>query len=590
MKILTKVLRASYAQVALIAITVMVLYANTLSVPFYLDDYSSISENMAVTGGGLRELWQFSPQRVVGYATLALNYKYDGLNVPSYHITNIIIHLMAGLAVFGLVRAVLRSPQARQTQLDENIVWLPFITALIFALHPLQTQAVTYIVQRLASLAALFYISALACYAHARLTKNNARRIYWIGGGVALTILAFLTKQNAATLPLAMLLLEISLFTTSRARITVAIVATAAVYGLAWFVYAKVIGYNPFTLEAMQALSSETGEISRLQYAATQQGVLWQYIGLFLWPVNLHLDYDIPLASGFADPLVLVALLAHATVIGGAIFFIGKAPIPAFGILFYYLTHLVESGFVPIRDVMFEHRTYLPNMGLALAAVWLVLKIDTKYPCWRKQVQVFGIASIVAFGVATWQRNQIWRDPIRFLEDNARLASGHYRPWLMLSTLYINRGDYDKAVQVLARSIAATNDGNPNGTVIYPEVGANMVVALAQSNRHEQALHMAEMILNPDKPVKPKLRSKIWAAVGGVFLARGRYSEAEKSYRQAIELNPNHIAPLANLGAVYAFTGRLPEAEKIFLQVLEKDPQHSEANDNLRQVRTMMGR
>jgi hypothetical protein len=170
-----------YVQILGLALVIIVTYGHTLDVPFYLDDFSSIRENHIIYNwqGTFAELWHFSALRIVGYVSFVMNYQVHQFQVYGYHIVNIIIHFLAGLAILGFLRGLVRTPTLSKVLSNEAKLWLPFVAALIFVLHPLQIQGVTYIVQRLASLAAFFYLAAMACFVQTRLSSKNIFRFSW---------------------------------------------------------------------------------------------------------------------------------------------------------------------------------------------------------------------------------------------------------------------------------------------------------------------------------------------------------------------------------------------------------------------------
>ncbi|TMQ68336.1 MAG: hypothetical protein E6K81_16635, partial [Candidatus Eisenbacteria bacterium] len=180
----------AWLDVALIAIAVAAAYANTLRVPFILDDYASIRENPLIYHWqGIGALWRANPMRSLTYLTFALNHRLGGFDPLIYHLTNLKIHVLAGLALYGFARGALRAPRLAGAVPAQVRRWLPVTAALIFVLHPLQTQAVTYIVQRLASLVALGYFVSLAAYVQARLSPPGPRRALWAGLCVASMLL-----------------------------------------------------------------------------------------------------------------------------------------------------------------------------------------------------------------------------------------------------------------------------------------------------------------------------------------------------------------------------------------------------------------
>ncbi|ALG68935.1 tetratricopeptide repeat protein [Beggiatoa leptomitoformis] len=576
-----------YVQVFLIIIAVIAVYAQTVDVPFYLDDFSSIQENPVIYQwkGTLAELWNFSALRILGYYTFALNFQTHQFELFGYHLVNITIHALAGVAVFAFVRSLMQTPTMRHHLSEQSILWLPILVALLFVLHPLQTQAVTYIVQRLASLAALFYIAALACYLQTRLATTVTKRTIWLIACLILCVCAFFTKQNTATLPLAFLLLELLCFPLHIKRLKIA--AGVMVLGLiaGAVLITIILGYNPFSLEAMQALTQETQEISRLIYLATQFSVLWAYIGLFFFPVGQHIDYFYPLATSFWNGQVLFALAGHLMVIGFALSQVRRLPLLVLGILFYYLAHLVESSVIPITDVVFEHRTYLPNLGLCLLSGWFLLEVVFQWFDQRHTVILISII-LITLGITTWQRNQLWRDPIALWQDNTTKSPKKERGWVILGKHLIQANRPTEGLQALQNSVTRiTNSDGTQSVRITVETMLNMVVAHRMLKQYDQANNLINQALSSPS-LRPFDRAKFLVNQGNIFYEQHLYAETEAAYRQAIEYYPEGLTARANLASILAATGREAEAIKIYEEILKIDPNNAIVLENLKTIQS----
>lgn len=227
-------------------------YSNTLHVPFQWDEDFYIRQNPFVTGtvsspDELRtsqtsqaqmreqvqshELYKTLRMRSVGYKTFSLNYRIHGLSVEGYHVVNIAIHLLNGILLWLLVRFLFMTPALRTSLISGQAGILALLIALFFVVHPMQTEAVTYIMQRLASLAVLFYLGAVVAYLHARLATNSARRSMAYAAAIALAFLAVKTKENAVTLPVAVTMIEVLFFRdTPRRRLVLCGSADHSIY------------------------------------------------------------------------------------------------------------------------------------------------------------------------------------------------------------------------------------------------------------------------------------------------------------------------------------------------------------------------
>ncbi|WP_198012288.1 tetratricopeptide repeat protein [Desulfosarcina sp. BuS5] len=567
-----KVFSLWQVQVFLLAAATIAVYIHTLDVPFYFDDFSSIKESTLFTQGcDIKSLWNFSPLRITGYTSFWLNYHWHKFDVTGYHIINLIIHLFAGYAVFLLGRGLLLSPALKGRISNITAKWFPFISAALFLLHPLQTQAVTYIVQRLACMAAMFYIFSLACYVYARISTDSKQRYLWFSGLIFFSILAFFTKQNTVTLPAAVLIIEWIFFNSAKKRLVLWAFFSIILFSAILAFVRYISGYDPFSLEALQALTRDTIIISRKDYLNTQFIVLWKYIRLFLWPAGLHLDYDIPIAPGFFDPLVLCSFAGHLCMLAAAILLKKRFPTVTFAILFYYLAHLVESSLIPIRDLMFEHRTYLPNLGLCLgagysAAVWLS---DRK----RNIAVPIVLLLLLSASAATWQRNRMWRDPVLFWRDCARYSPQKMRPWNTLGVMLLQEGKDDEAEKAFSKAMECrqTKTG-------AQAAASNLIILYRRKGRLKDALQMADILLKQD--LTSLNRSRVLNSKGNIYFAMKQYSRAEKYFKKALEIYPESLFAMNNLGHIFIISGRVQDAKNIFTEILKIDPQHKEAKHN----------
>jgi tetratricopeptide (TPR) repeat protein len=366
----------------------------------------------------------------------------------------------------------------------------------------------------------------------------------------------------------------------------VIVFAGSAVAGLAlvWVILALAFGHSPFSLAAMEELSRQTSKISRTAYLATQLPILWTYIRLFFWPSGLHLDYAGRALDGFAHPKVWIALAGHLALVGLALWTWRRRPMIAFGVLFYYLAHAIESSVLPIWELAFEHRTYLPNLGLCLVSGWLLL---VELPRWiggSRVAAALAVLVLLVLGVVTWQRNELWRDPVAFWRDNARLAPGQARVWGNLGKHLIESGQPEEAVRALEESMRLQKSDD-RALGIEPLDVVNLIVALQMLHRDEEAMKLIERFA--EEPMEPFVRAKFYLNRGNIQAARRRYPEAEASFRRALELFPDGLAAQANLASVLAQMGRAAEAETLYEAVLRFDPDDRDTRENLLQVRAV---
>ena len=412
-------------------------YCNTFQVPFVFDDDFNIVTNPAIRNFTLfpdifvRNLG--APHRPVGYFTLALNYRLHGLDVTGYHIFNLGVHLINALLVYVLVRLTFRTPwfgDRPEDQRPGSETVIALFAALIFVAHPVQTQAVTYIIQRLASLATFFYLLSLVSYVKARLVQIRQPKgavvglVAWYLLALSAAFLAMKTKEIAFTLPVMALCYELIFFRGPVVR---------RLAGLLPIMLTMMV--IPLTLmrggNSPLALIDEVGEVtrvltpvSRMDYLLTQFRVIVTYFRLLVFPVDQRLDYDYPVFHSLFSVEVFVSFLLLAALAGCAAVLLvratsgkaanqGRSRFISFCILWMFIAFSIESSIIPIADVIFEHRIYLPSIGFCMVAAFLA----TTYLPSRVGVPLL-VCAVVLLGGATFKRNLVWGDEVRLWLDN----------------------------------------------------------------------------------------------------------------------------------------------------------------------------
>ncbi|MBI5561008.1 MAG: hypothetical protein HY883_07020 [Deltaproteobacteria bacterium] len=387
------------AVIALLAVIVFIIYSGTLSSSFHFDDIPQIVENRQ-----LRDLKNLpaiiAGQRGVTMATFALNYAVGGLNVRGWHAVNIVIHIINGALAYLFVFTTL-------SIVTKDELWSKKIaaySALLFSVHPVQTQAVTYIVQRMESLSSLFYLLALFIFIKGSLSSAFAKRIILYTGVVLFYIIGFKAKEVAITLPAAVLLYEIYFLGTEGRRGRLPLYAALGAF-LVYFALSTVIplggfgdlsrelsgqSLSPPPIPPAGALAPSAGfgvqGISPLEYLYTQTNVIIYYISLLFFPANQNIDYDFPISRGLFEtpkikggtvlnipippPFVSIMILAFIIGLGVYLFLRSRKDrarkrglVISFFIFWFFIILSPTSSFIPILDVIFEHRVYLASLG-----------------------------------------------------------------------------------------------------------------------------------------------------------------------------------------------------------------------------------
>lgn len=528
-----------------------IAYAASFQVPFYLDDTRFLTDPAFIRHAGLIAVWQSEPTRPLTYSTLYFNYLLGAEHPWGYHLVNLLIHLCTAATVFLLVRTLARTPNSGITPAGSSAQYefAAVVAALIFVVHPLNTQAVTYIVQRAAILSAFFYLFSVFAYLKARLEPSGVGRAKWLAICAGAGICALLSKQIAATLPLSLLLVEFIFFWISRR--TFAIIGGIVFLTLALAVVTIVSG--GFSLEWLDRATRETTAITRTEYLSMQTQVLWHYVRLFFIPIGLCLEYDTPSANSWRDTPVILATIAHLATIGFALVFARKKPVPAFGVLFFYAASLVESSVFPITDVVFEHRTYLPNVGLCIVVGWMTNELYVRYQYWRTSLIFATAIVVITLSTMTFQRDLLWQDPIAFFSQNTQLEPESVRAWGNLGAAYIDRKDYTAAYGALRKiDVARLND------VTREKYFVNLITSLAGMNKAEEVIKLGRQLLETKMVDAPALRAVVLNAMAVSFVGLGYDVQAMDSLEDALRLDPDNKDVIRN----YAYMKRRLEAAK----------------------------
>lgn len=375
-----------------------IIYSNTFDASWHFDDHSAIVENYGIRD--LKGTVQSGGSRWVGFITFALNYHFGKLDVFGYHLVNIGIHLISAILVYFLVFLTLKTPCLKDTKISRYTVFLSLASGLIFVAHPIQTQAVTYIVQRFTSLATLFYLLSLVFFIKARLYHLVGKKFYSLShlgyyvGSLVAAFLAMKTKEITITLPAIILLYEFCFFSPSLKALIKKIVYLIP-FLLAFFIIPlssygiRLLGISGGTFigiaevgDVIGDATQETTAISRTDYLLTQFNVIVTYIRLLFFPVNQNLDYDYPISHTLFEFPTFLSFLFLASIVIFGVWMFRKSRLISFGIFWFFITLSVESSIIPIRDVIFEHRVYLPSVGfvisLTVAVYQMMEQIKTK--------------------------------------------------------------------------------------------------------------------------------------------------------------------------------------------------------------------
>lgn len=561
---------------ALIIIAGIVCYFNSFGCSFHFDDIPIIPDNPAIRDiSNTSAWWNFYPTRPVGIFTVVLNYALGGTNVWGYHFVNLLIHIINGLLVFWLVILLFKTPALRKEKLAEKKVFIALIAAMLFVAHPVQTQAVTYIIQRLASLAALFFMLSVCLYIKARIQDTvRQKKILLYGAAAIAALLAFLTKENTFTLPLIIVLIELFFIRQSPVKIRLAdwkLWAFIGLTGIAAFILLRSFSFSVFS--PILPEQGHTYTLTAGTYLLTQFRVITTYIRLIFLPYGLNLDYDYPISQSFFEIKTILSFLFLLALLLLAVLMYKKYRLASFGIFWFFITLSIESGLIPVANVIFEHRLYLPSVGIFLVVAGLPFAL-LKDRFFKPVVILFLLAAAVLC-VLTVNRNKIWKTEFTLWEDVAKKSPNKTRPLMNFANSLRDQKRYREAMEYYDRAIK----NNPQYDVAFLNRGKNK--SLMKDFSAALLDYNMAVKLNPSNP----------GAYNNCGLAKyelHNYAGAIADLNTALRLNPAFPEAYNNRANVRSALKDFAGALLDFANSLRLNPNAPETYNNRASVRFEM--
>jgi protein O-mannosyl-transferase len=562
----------SLAAVFGITLCAVAAYGNCLRAPFVFDDGPAILSNASI-----RELWPawglLSPPpgttlsgRPIANLTFAVNYAMGAVNPLGYHAFNLAIHILAGLALFGVVRRTLMLP-VLSGRFGRDAFPLAFAVALLWVLHPLNTEAVTYIVQRVESLMGLFYLLTIYCFIR---SVDSPRPVRWQICAVAACLLGMGTKEVMATAPLMTLLFDRTFVAGSfrdawrrRGGFYLCLAAT-------WLPLGFLVAGTHWSRHGSAGF---TGPVEPVSYWLIQFEAITRYLWLTLWPRKLVFDYGPYLTCSPGEAFSYVPAVAVLL----ALTIAGLWRRPALGFLgAWFLAILAPTSIVPVAtQTIAEHRMYLP-LAAVITAVTLAVFIVAGSGRLR---WVAFVSLALGLGIATARRNAVygseltlWGDTVEKRPDNPR---AHCALGFALSTV---SGKLPQAISEYETAIHI----DPNYSEAYDDLGIALQGVPGRSN---DAVRSFEEALRT-KPDYPEAACNLGSLLCGI----GRLPEGIQWLEAATRMKPDYARAIFYLGNALAQSGRTPEAINRYEEALRIRPDFAEASNNLGMILCRTGR
>lgn len=593
----------------LFAILGLALYWHTLPFDFVFDDKQNIVDNphIRIDSLSLDQLREagfdsYAGRRPLANISFAINYLLDGTDPWGYRLVNIIIHIVNGGLIYWLLCLILKLDNKLKSEGNRAATNALLLTAaaatLVWFVHPLQVQSVTYIVQRMTSLATMFMVLSLCLYVSGRRTMRTRTRILCFIGAAGSWIVALGCKEIAIIVPLQVYLIEWYFFRDLSRTWLVRSVKVLAIIFAGLFLIVLIY------LEMKSLTSVLSGykirDFTPTERVMTQFRVLVFYLSLLFWPHpgRMTLDHHFPPSQSLLDPTsTLVSLALLLALLTAGILLSKKHRLYAFCILWFFLGLVLESSILPL-EMAYEHRMYLPSILPLLGLVLLIKRATRTLPVAAPAALLIVVS---VFCIATTHRNRQLRDAYTLWADCVVKTPYKARPLTNFGFELRHLGRLDEAETYYRRALKASPNyplANNNLAVLLADRGDlleatehyqhaikykpnyasaydNLGVALVHTKQFKAAFEA----FSQAKKLNPKLLSA-YTNMGNAYLEAGNYEKAIEQYGQARTLRPKSASVYNGFGAVYARQEKFNGALAAFKQALANDPGNKTARQN----------
>ena len=561
----------------------IIVYGNHLQNPFQFDTVVYIVNNHTLDN--VSEILDINffksnifKNRGLLQISLALNAHLDGFRTFSYHLVNLILHLTNALLVYFITRRIWCYFGSWGDHMQKNDIHaICLFTAMLFLLHPIQTESVIYTMGRSEVFSGTFYLSAFLLFQVCNDKKNPPKIKFKVLALLlipAIFLLGFSVKQTLVTLPMILVLYfflgrdpgSFSINILNKWKWEIGIISTIGL---------SVLFYKLFNDESFLIGPSNAGEnIGRLNYILTQPSVLLSYyLKLFFFPINLNIDPDIQIVTQWWSWRFYSGIVVIIVAIFSA-YRIKETRAPLFFIFWFLIVMSPSSSIITLNDLAAEHRTYLALYSLCAVFAFFIYRMPClvfrNYPeKSRTIIFTISISIIILFSIITIQRNQIWASEVTLWNDTLKKSPNKIRPIINLAHAYTTFGSFDLAIRYYEKAMSINSK-------IF-STNYNLGNLYLESAREEEAIGLLETaaLIRPNN-------LEVNVLLGEVYLKRKTVDRAEFYFKKALELNPNYALAMRNLGIIYYFyLKKNKEAAVYFSRSLSINPNQQGA-DNIR--------
>ena len=539
---------------ATLAVILFLVYSNSLDCGWHLDDFHSITQNPNIQ---LKELtWEGISKslhsdlnypemlyRPIAGLTLALNFFISGTDPFSYHLANLLIHWLSSVFLFLFLYQTLKLPSLNN-KYTSTAYSIALLCAFLWAVNPVQTQSVTYVVQRMTSLSGMFYIMSMFFYAKGRTAPDGKKRLLY--GVLCFTafVLAFGSKENAALIPVSILLYEGIILQADPGSWIKR--NKAYVFAALALILTLSILYTHYRRGGVLSFLNDYEErpFTLVQRLLTQPRVLFFYLSLLFYPLpgRLSIAHSFDISRSLFDPWnTFFATLSMAGVVTLAVLFSRRYRILSFCFLFFLMNHLLESSLFPL-ELVFEHRNYVPSMVVFFPITIGICLLFDRYesvPGMKVLLAVFIVLVLVGLGHATYLRNFDWKSEQTLWAHASMKAPDQFRPHHNLGVYYQEQGRLQEAI-----------------------------------TEFERALESRRVNRKTEKVVT-------YYQLGRAYGQLGDLQKSKTFYEKALQMDPNLSPALADLAVLYGAEGNAGSALVYLERALKADPENPYVNFNM---------
>lgn len=552
----------------LICVLGTLIYSNTFDSSLHFDDRNFFVKNAQITHiSDLKSIWKAyaKPTRFISFFTFALNYHFHQFDLAAYHVTNLIIHLLNGLLIYLFSTSLLKTPRMKDHPYSSQRDVFSLFVSLVFLCHPLQTQAVTYITQRFASLATFFYLLSIYLYLKARLLDHGGgKRIILFFISLFAGLLGMFTKEIAFTLPIMIGLVEICFLGNAplKKSFTIKLNRNVLIFLFIIMLFALTIplafsfNVKNIIFRELPSSSFEHEIITSKRYLLTQFRVIVKYLQLLFVPINQNFDYHFPLSYSLLEPKTFACFCILLFLVFMTYKLFQNHRLLSFGLAWFFVTLSVESSIIPIPHVIFEHRVYLPSVGFCLFFCGFLFLL-----CRRSARTFVCVMCVVVccLSILTFQRNKVWKTEVTFWEDIVKKSPHKARAHGNLAAAYLNAKEIQKAIDHLHKALTI----DPNQATYYNNLG--------KAYLYVNDFDMAEKHLKRAYILRPNFLANL-NNLGVLYEKKRDLEKAKEFYYKSMKLSYGDLKPALNLADIYRNERDIDNAIKIYRRIVDKFP------------------